>query len=212
MPSETDPHWSLFALIGGSLFFLQQFAGINGVLYFSSLTFRDVGITSGALASLYVGITNFGGAIVASSLMDKQGRKKLLIGSYLGIKLAAFVSMCIISRGGGSTATGRGRRWLRAEGTRRGGERRDGGHTSIVGTAAAGEVERERADLGARRGPRWRQRPGLGGGGARRRRGRGGGGAAVVGLLGAGSAEGLGGALANSDKGAAKGLGGGEKR
>jgi len=49
------------ALIGGSLFFLQQFAGINGVLYFSSLTFRDVGITSGALASLYVGITNFGG-------------------------------------------------------------------------------------------------------------------------------------------------------
>jgi hypothetical protein len=49
------------AFIGGSLFFLQQFAGINGVLYFSSLTFRDVGITNGALASLYVGITNFGG-------------------------------------------------------------------------------------------------------------------------------------------------------
>jgi len=49
------------ALIGGFLFFLQQFAGINGVLYFSSLTFRDVGITSGALASLYVGIINFGG-------------------------------------------------------------------------------------------------------------------------------------------------------
>jgi hypothetical protein len=28
---------------------------------FPSLTFRDVGITSGALASLYVGITNLGG-------------------------------------------------------------------------------------------------------------------------------------------------------
>nr|CAB3453311.1 unnamed protein product [Digitaria exilis] len=55
-----EPH-NRVALIGGSLFFLQQFAGINGVLYFSSLTFRDVGITSGALASLYVGITNFGG-------------------------------------------------------------------------------------------------------------------------------------------------------
>lgn len=51
------------ALIGGSLFFLQQFAGINGVLYFSSLTFRDVGITSGILASLYVGITNFAGLL-----------------------------------------------------------------------------------------------------------------------------------------------------
>ncbi|MBA0758145.1 hypothetical protein Gotri_021167, partial [Gossypium trilobum] len=36
-----------------------KFAGINGVLYFSSLTFQDVGIASGALASLFVGLTNF---------------------------------------------------------------------------------------------------------------------------------------------------------
>lgn len=49
------------AFIGGTLFFLQQFAGINGVLYFSSLTFEDVGITSGALASLFIGVTNFAG-------------------------------------------------------------------------------------------------------------------------------------------------------
>ncbi|XP_062198895.1 probable plastidic glucose transporter 1 isoform X2 [Phragmites australis] len=88
-----EPH-NRVALIGGSLFFLQQFAGINGVLYFSSLTFRDVGITSGALASLYVGITNFGGAIVASNLMDKQGRKKLLIGSYLGMVHFYFFPWC----------------------------------------------------------------------------------------------------------------------
>ncbi|KAK3133263.1 hypothetical protein QOZ80_6AG0534390 [Eleusine coracana subsp. coracana] len=82
-----EPH-NRVALIGGALFFLQQFAGINGVLYFSSLTFRDVGITSGALASLYVGITNLVGAIIASYLMDKQGRKKLLIGSYVGMAFA----------------------------------------------------------------------------------------------------------------------------
>ncbi|CAN6195824.1 unnamed protein product [Urochloa humidicola] len=90
------PH-NRVALIGGSLFFLQQFAGINGVLYFSSLTFRDVGITSGALASLYVGITNFGGAVVASNLMDKQGRKNLLIGSYLGMAFAMFLIVYGIS-------------------------------------------------------------------------------------------------------------------
>ncbi|XP_034583195.1 probable plastidic glucose transporter 1 isoform X1 [Setaria viridis] len=91
-----EPH-NRVALIGGSLFFLQQFAGINGVLYFSSLTFRDVGITSGALASLYVGITNFGGALVASNLMDKQGRKNLLIGSYLGMAFAMFLVVYGIS-------------------------------------------------------------------------------------------------------------------
>lgn len=52
---------AVVASIGGVLFILQQLAGINGVLYFSSLTFQDVGITSSALASLYVGLTNFAG-------------------------------------------------------------------------------------------------------------------------------------------------------
>lgn len=102
------------AWIGGALFALQQFAGINGVLYFSSLTFQDVGITSSALASLLIGVTNFAGiryyvsvclwseicflnnpsfasllviagALCALNLIDKQGRQKLLIGSYLGM-------------------------------------------------------------------------------------------------------------------------------
>lgn len=73
------------AFLGGTLFVLQQFAGINGVLYFSSLTFQNVGVTSGALASLVVGLTNLAGALCALYLMDKQGRKKLLIGSYLGM-------------------------------------------------------------------------------------------------------------------------------
>lgn len=76
------------AFIGGALFLLQQFAGINGVLYFSSLTFQDVGITDGALASLLVGVTNFAGALCASYLMDKEGRQKLLIGSYLGMAIS----------------------------------------------------------------------------------------------------------------------------
>lgn len=86
-----------FALIGGALFILQQFAGINGVLYFSSLTFQDVGISSSGLASLYVGLTNFAGAICASFLMDRKGRKKLLIGSYLGMTVSMFLIVYAIS-------------------------------------------------------------------------------------------------------------------
>ncbi|KAL7128085.1 hypothetical protein ABFS83_14G292800 [Erythranthe nasuta] len=91
-----EPH-SRVAFIGGSLFILQQLAGINGVLYFSSLTFRDVGITSGALASLFVGLTNFAGALCASYLMDKQGRQVLLVGSYLGMAVSMFVIASAIS-------------------------------------------------------------------------------------------------------------------
>lgn len=49
------------SFIGGALFVLQQFSGINGVLYFSSLTFQDVGVSSSALASLFVGLTNLAG-------------------------------------------------------------------------------------------------------------------------------------------------------
>ncbi|XP_024030721.1 probable plastidic glucose transporter 1 isoform X1 [Morus notabilis] len=91
-----EPH-SRVAFIGGSLFVLQQFAGINGVLYFSSLTFQDVGITSSALASLLVGVTNFAGAIFASYLIDKEGRQKLLIGSYSGMAVAMFLAVGAIS-------------------------------------------------------------------------------------------------------------------
>ncbi|XP_057777269.1 probable plastidic glucose transporter 1 [Salvia miltiorrhiza] len=86
-----EPHFRV-ASIGGALFILQQFAGINGVLYFSSLTFQDAGISSSALASLFVGLTNFAGAICASYLMDKQGRQVLLIGSYLGMAMSMFVT------------------------------------------------------------------------------------------------------------------------
>lgn len=85
------------AFIGGSLFVLQQFAGINGVLYFSSLTFQDVGITSSALASLLVGLTNFAGAVCASYLIDKEGRQKLLIGSYTGMAVSMFIVVGAIS-------------------------------------------------------------------------------------------------------------------
>ncbi|KAK1568303.1 hypothetical protein Q3G72_022847 [Acer saccharum] len=91
-----EPH-SRVALIGGALFVLQQFAGINGVLYFSSLTFQDVGITNGALVSSFVGLTNFTGALCSSYLIDKEGRQKLLIGSYLGMAISMFLIVCAIS-------------------------------------------------------------------------------------------------------------------
>ncbi|KAL3714710.1 hypothetical protein ACJRO7_006590 [Eucalyptus globulus] len=103
--SEVDSKWSELleephlrvACIGGALFVLQQFAGINGVLYFSSLTFQDVGITNGALASLLVGLTNFAGALCALYLMDSQGRKRLLVGSYTGMAAAMFLVVYAVS-------------------------------------------------------------------------------------------------------------------
>lgn len=53
------------AAVGSALFALQQFAGINGVLYFSSLTFKDAGITNGVAASAAVGVANLVGQLAS---------------------------------------------------------------------------------------------------------------------------------------------------
>lgn len=71
--------------VGMALFLFQQFAGINAVVYFSTNVFRSAGIASDVAASALVGAANVIGTTVASSLMDKQGRKKLLMGSFSGM-------------------------------------------------------------------------------------------------------------------------------
>lgn len=61
--------------IGCMLFVIQQFSGINAIVYFSSSVFREAGLKSEALASAAVGVINVLGSLVAASLMDKKGRK-----------------------------------------------------------------------------------------------------------------------------------------
>lgn len=67
-------YWKVVS-VGASLFLFQQLAGINAVVYYSTSVFRSAGITSDVAASALVGASNVFGTTVASSLMDKQGRK-----------------------------------------------------------------------------------------------------------------------------------------
>ncbi|CAL0299135.1 unnamed protein product [Lupinus luteus] len=71
--------------VGAALFLFQQFAGINAVVYYSTAVFRSAGIASDVAASALVGASNVFGTAIASSLMDKQGRKSLLITSFSGM-------------------------------------------------------------------------------------------------------------------------------
>lgn len=73
------------AKIGIVLFLLQQFSGINAIVYFSSSVFQQAGVKSGALASAAVGALNVAGTVVAAGLMDKAGRKQLLEMSFTGM-------------------------------------------------------------------------------------------------------------------------------
>ncbi|CAM6093944.1 unnamed protein product [Calypogeia fissa] len=83
--------------VGGILFFLQQFAGINAVVYYSTAVFRKAGIKSDVAASALVGAANVFGTLVASSLMDTQGRKTLLTTSYFGMAASMFVLAMALS-------------------------------------------------------------------------------------------------------------------
>ncbi|CAI8601154.1 unnamed protein product [Vicia faba] len=70
--------------IGSALFALQQLSGINAVFYFSSAVFESFGVPS-KMGNTCVGICNLFGSVVSMILMDKLGRKVLLLGSFLGM-------------------------------------------------------------------------------------------------------------------------------
>ncbi|KAK6944959.1 Major facilitator, sugar transporter-like [Dillenia turbinata] len=82
--------------IGSALFFLQQLSGINAVFYFSSAVFKSLGISPN-LGNGFIGIANLMGSLIASPLMDKVGRKLLLLLSFLGMAIAMIIQVAAAS-------------------------------------------------------------------------------------------------------------------
>ncbi|KAK4761104.1 hypothetical protein SAY87_005997 [Trapa incisa] len=70
--------------IGAILFALQQLSGINAIFYFSSSVFRSAGVPSD-IANICVGMANLSGSFFAMVLMDKLGRRLLLLGSFMAM-------------------------------------------------------------------------------------------------------------------------------
>jgi sugar porter (SP) family MFS transporter len=91
------------AKIGVILFLLQQFAGINAIVYFSSAVFAKAGVTSGTLASAVVGVVNVLGTIFAAGLIDKTGRKILLTWSFAGMGISMLAMALGLSTAASST-------------------------------------------------------------------------------------------------------------
>ncbi|KAG6718627.1 hypothetical protein I3842_04G161300 [Carya illinoinensis] len=73
--------------IGSTLFALQQLSGINAVFYFSSTVFKSAGVPS-TLANVFIGIANLTGSVIAMVLMDKLGRRVLLLWSFFGMAIS----------------------------------------------------------------------------------------------------------------------------
>ncbi|KAH9571351.1 hypothetical protein CY35_02G090200 [Sphagnum magellanicum] len=81
--------------IGAALFAFQQFAGINAVFYFSSTVFRAAGMTSDVAASVSVGAINLLASCLAAYLMDRLGRRSLLIVSFTGMAFAVAMQVLV---------------------------------------------------------------------------------------------------------------------
>jgi MFS transporter, SP family, arabinose:H+ symporter len=69
-----------------SIAFFNQFSGINAILYYLNDIFADAGFSkvSSALQAVLIGITNLIFTMIAMSVIDKFGRKKLLLTGAIG--------------------------------------------------------------------------------------------------------------------------------
>ncbi len=83
------PYLRYVLLIGVTLAVLQQITGINAVFFYAPVIFEQSGIGTDAsfMQAVLVGLTNLVFTVFAILLIDKLGRKPLLIGGLTGITL-----------------------------------------------------------------------------------------------------------------------------
>lgn len=94
------PALRLVLLTGIMLAILQQITGINAVFFYAPMIFEQSGIGADAsfMQAVLVGLTNLAFTVIAMLLIDKLGRRPLLIGGMTGITLA----MMLLAYGFGS--------------------------------------------------------------------------------------------------------------
>ena len=80
----------LVLTIGLSVAVLQQITGINSVFFYAPMIFEQSGIGTDAsfMQAILVGLTNLGFTLVAMALIDRIGRKPLLVFGVSGIALS----------------------------------------------------------------------------------------------------------------------------
>ncbi|GAA4865570.1 sugar porter family MFS transporter [Saccharopolyspora cebuensis] len=80
--------------VGMAIAALQQFVGINVIFYYSSSLWSSVGVdeSSSLLLSLFTSIVNIIGTLVAIALVDKIGRKPLLVIGSIGMAVSLAIT------------------------------------------------------------------------------------------------------------------------
>ena len=86
---------------GIALGMLNQFTGISAVMYYATDFFRSVGVAvnSGMKQAVIIGVTNLVFTLVAMTMIDKIGRKKLLLMGSIGMAVCLFLSAILFTAG-----------------------------------------------------------------------------------------------------------------
>lgn len=88
-----SPALKTVLIIGIVLAVLQQITGINSVFFYAPMIFEQsgLGVDASFSQAIYVGLVNLVFTIIAMALIDKVGRKLLLIFGVTGIAISMFV-------------------------------------------------------------------------------------------------------------------------
>ena len=92
--------------VGVGLAVLQQITGINTVIYYAPTIVQYTGVNSSSsaiLAAVGVGIVNVGMTVVALRLLDRAGRRTLLLGGVSAMVVSLVALGAAFLGGGGST-------------------------------------------------------------------------------------------------------------
>ena len=80
-------------LVATGLAVFQQLVGINTIIYYAPTTLTNVGFakTSAIYANLIIGVINVGMTVLAIRLIDRVGRKPMLLGGVVGMVASLLV-------------------------------------------------------------------------------------------------------------------------
>lgn len=79
-------------IIGIGLMIFQQFGGINGISFYASETFAAAGLSSGKIGTIAYACVQVPITLVGAILMDKSGRRPLIMISATGTFLGCFLA------------------------------------------------------------------------------------------------------------------------
>ncbi len=90
---------SSLLVIGILLSAFQQLSGVNAVIYYAPRIFHEAGYTStlsAMLATVSLGLANVFGCLLSVWLLDRVGRRKLLLTGILGMTMS-LIGLCVFS-------------------------------------------------------------------------------------------------------------------